>query len=528
MPLFLIEAPGKIRRVGQLVREVGVRNAEILATKGHLLTLPVSLWPLSIGPDLVDRARSPRDPDRIDQVRAAAQRHDVVYVATDPDQEGDVIAADIASILDGHTGLRRLRLSALTADGLSRALAAAGPIDLASAVPGRARAVVDRIIGSVFSRPGRPAGRVWTALLGSWDQDLVPAAITRVKAPAADAGRCWRGTISGHHPDLPSEISTKLARTTAQAAHVSPASTGELLIDAAAALNRPVKDVMDEMQEAYEAGLLSYPRAAGRVIGSTGRQQIAAIANRYALRYDPHRGDSDDGADGAHEAPHPVADLSITSDLSALPAMAATAGFIARRQLEAGQDLQDETPDLTDLPQDLASLAWSRRTGWRRPKAGEHDVQLGAQHIRPDIRAVMLLLETGIGRPSTFATFADQVQRRGVIGTNGRLNDQGLHMIEATPPTLRSPAWARFVEESLASVTIPAGIGLERLPVEAANLTACILNALPGDANDQIRSALAGFDGQRLQTPVTAGNFLEFLQRGTARDEEGPAGPTIR
>nr|WP_247878826.1 toprim domain-containing protein [Niveispirillum sp. SYP-B3756] len=525
----MIEAPGKVRRFAHLAREIGIRNAEIVATKGHLLGLPSSLWPVAIGSDLLDHAaRQPRDLERINLIRSAARRHDIVYVATDPDQEGDVIAADIAAILEGHTDLRRLRLPALTANGLTVALAAAGPVNIASAVPGRARAVVDRIIGSVFSRPGRPAGRVWTALLGSWDQDLVPSAMTRVKALAADAGRHWIATLPGLHPDLPPEILTRLARATAFPARVAPASTGELLIDAAAALDRPVKDIMDDMQEAYEAGLLSYPRASGRLIGTAGRQQIAAIANRYALRYDPHRGESDEGAAGAHEAPHPVTDVPIASDLSSLPAMAATAAFVARRQMEAGQDLVDETPDLGALPPDLASLGWSRRTGWRRPRTGEQEAQLGAHLVRPDVRAVMLLLETGIGRPSTFATFADQVQIRGVIGANGRINERGLHMIESTPLTLRSPSWARFVEDSLASWVVPSALTLDQLPVKAANLTACVLNALPGDANDKIRSALAGTDGQRLQTSETAGNFLKFLQRGTARDEEDPAGPKLR
>lgn len=185
-PLVVIEAPGKIRRLTALLRAAGMA-ADVWATRGHFCVNPPSLWPLALDARLQE-VRREYDPQRLAALRglAAGRR---VLVATDPDQEGDVIARDVlTAVTDVAVDVRRVHLHALNVEGVRRAFRSLMPVDPMAARPGDARRVVDRLIGSTYSEPHRSVGRVFTAALGAAaSKDLVIGYVTLL-LPAADGG----------------------------------------------------------------------------------------------------------------------------------------------------------------------------------------------------------------------------------------------------------------------------------------------------------------------------------------------------
>src|SRR3546814_13375608 len=71
--LFVIEAPGKLRRLGGILRDLFPgQSVSLFATKGHLFAQPRSLDPICITPDLIETNRLPIDPALLEQLLAKA------------------------------------------------------------------------------------------------------------------------------------------------------------------------------------------------------------------------------------------------------------------------------------------------------------------------------------------------------------------------------------------------------------------------------------------------------------------------
>ena len=167
--LFVIEAPGKRQALAQALRAAGVRDVLVLATIGHIGMNPQGFKPLAI--DSVYRELAYRlkpDRERIaheieDEARAAKR----IYLASDDDQEGDVIARDVMRWCipeeEQHKVLR-VRLKSLAPSEVRTALTGAQVFEAASASRGDARRIVDRLIGSLSSDEGA-VGRVQGSLL---------------------------------------------------------------------------------------------------------------------------------------------------------------------------------------------------------------------------------------------------------------------------------------------------------------------------------------------------------------------------
>ena len=175
--LIVLESPNKIGEVRKYAEKFGLA-AKVTATVGHLLDLP----PMSTGPG-VDTARfvairlEPRNADagrRIGWLRGAIDEADRVIVATDPDREGEAIAAQVWQWIPPGKAWRAT-FEEITAAGVARGLAAMRPELNAAAVEAAAtRRIVDRLAGwhataVVFDKlrkhKGISAGRLQSAAL---------------------------------------------------------------------------------------------------------------------------------------------------------------------------------------------------------------------------------------------------------------------------------------------------------------------------------------------------------------------------
>lgn len=92
--LFVIEAPGKAKLLEGILRELRI-DAKVQATRGHFMAMPGKLKPLGIDSRMREFMRVPSNPEVFMRLRDMAREADNLFIATDADQEGDVIAWDV-------------------------------------------------------------------------------------------------------------------------------------------------------------------------------------------------------------------------------------------------------------------------------------------------------------------------------------------------------------------------------------------------------------------------------------------------
>ena len=98
--LLIVESPTKARTISRMLGN----DYAIMASMGHVRDLPEHAFGVDIehdfAPQYVDSARSAKI---VRELRAAARKADAVYLAPDPDREGEAIAWHLAEVLKGTT-----------------------------------------------------------------------------------------------------------------------------------------------------------------------------------------------------------------------------------------------------------------------------------------------------------------------------------------------------------------------------------------------------------------------------------------
>jgi len=168
--LVVVESPAKAKTIGKYLG----KDYAVLASMGHVRDLPKSDFAVEFnGGVSVTYEVTPRGKKVVSEIRKAAKSADQVFLATDPDREGEAIAWHIAQAAKlAATRTRRVTFTEITADAVRRAFAAPRDIDGNLVDAQQARRVVDRIVGYKLSpvlwrkvRAGLSAGRVQSAAL---------------------------------------------------------------------------------------------------------------------------------------------------------------------------------------------------------------------------------------------------------------------------------------------------------------------------------------------------------------------------
>lgn len=182
---MIIEAPGKLKRLEMLLKKMG-RFDQLIATGGHFYHNPKAVIPVAIDDNLMEMSRLPDS--RITKKLEAIPAQSHVYIATDSDDEGDVIARDVLCHLGHVDCVERIHFSSLTVKAIRKAIMNAKPVSLKAALPGDLRRKLDRLIGATFSHHGMAVGRVSTAILGSLVQDSPVIGYIHFEVPSRDGG----------------------------------------------------------------------------------------------------------------------------------------------------------------------------------------------------------------------------------------------------------------------------------------------------------------------------------------------------
>jgi len=161
--LIIVESPAKART---LKKFLGSRY-QVLASVGHVRDLPKSR--LGVDPEngfAPSYVTIKGKGDVIKELRSAAKKADHIYLATDPDREGEAIAWHLAELLK-LAEPERIELHEITKSAAQHALKNPSPINIDRVNAQQARRILDRLVGYKISpllwrkvRGGLSAGRV--------------------------------------------------------------------------------------------------------------------------------------------------------------------------------------------------------------------------------------------------------------------------------------------------------------------------------------------------------------------------------
>jgi DNA topoisomerase-1 len=345
--LLIVESPAKTKTLKKFLG----RNYAVEASVGHIRDLIKK--DMGIGPDYEPRYEVlAAKKDVVKKLRQAAKEAETVYLAPDPDREGEAIAWHIAEVLSKDPkDVHRVTFNEITKGAVLKALEHPGTIDLQKVDAQQARRVLDRMMGFRLSpllwekvKQGLSAGRVQSVALkmvcGRQDEidafvpeeywnlgaDLkaslpppISARLSRIEGRKAEvhngeeAAKIVRGLEAG------SFIVSKVEKKESRQRPAPPFITSRLQQEAARRYGFSVKRTMALAQGLYEGkevgdrgsvGLITYMRTDSTRVAdealTAGRELIAATYGPDSLPEKPNVYPSKAGAQDAHEAIRPT------------------------------------------------------------------------------------------------------------------------------------------------------------------------------------------------------------------------------
>ncbi|MBB5021119.1 type I DNA topoisomerase [Desulfurispira natronophila] len=148
--LVIVESPAKARTIN---RYLG-RDYTVKASVGHIRDLPKSSFGVDLENNFEPKYVTLRDKKKvIDELKAAAKNADEVYLASDPDREGEAIAWHISHILHKvkPLSIKRVLFNEITKKAITSALKKPIDIDQKKVDAQQARRILDRIVGYQIS-----------------------------------------------------------------------------------------------------------------------------------------------------------------------------------------------------------------------------------------------------------------------------------------------------------------------------------------------------------------------------------------
>lgn len=168
--LVIVESPAKAKTIEKYLG----RNYHVIASKGHIRDLPKSQMGIDFDDNYKPKYISIRGKgDTIKELKSEAKKAKEVYLASDPDREGEAIAWHVAHALNlDENAKNRVTFNEVTKDAVKESFKHPRTIDMNTVDAQQARRVLDRIVGYSLSpilwakvKKGLSAGRVQSVAL---------------------------------------------------------------------------------------------------------------------------------------------------------------------------------------------------------------------------------------------------------------------------------------------------------------------------------------------------------------------------
>ncbi len=347
--LVIVESPSKAKTIEKYLG----RTYKVVASVGHVRDLPKSRMGVDIEnnyqPDYISiRGKG----SVIKELKKDAKAAKAVYLASDPDREGEAIAWHLASLLkDSNDNLNRVTFNEITKDKVKEAFKEPREINMDLVDAQQARRILDRLVGiqlvQFYGRKlkkGLSAGRVQSVALNLiikreneirnfkpeeyWTldaefkhgKDQFGASFygldgKKTKLPNNEAVQKVLGQLDRQAPFDITDVERKERRRSAQ----PPYTTSTMQQDANRRLNFRTRKTMMAAQQLYEGinigegatvGLITYMRTDSTRISAVAKHEASQfIHDEYGAEYaatKPVKGKLPEGAQDAHEAIRPT------------------------------------------------------------------------------------------------------------------------------------------------------------------------------------------------------------------------------
>ena len=354
--LVIVESPAKARTINKYLGPEYL----VKASMGHVLDLPKK----DLGVDLVHGFKPtyitiPGRKAVIAELKAAAANSGEVFLAADPDREGEAICAHLREVLNGKKRIfHRVLFNEITRDAIREAFKAPGEIDSKLVDAQQARRILDRLVGYQVSpllwekvKRGISAGRVQTVALRiivEREREIqafqkkeywtIGVNLEGKNPPPFDARLA---KFQGKDLEIPDQATADRIAVEIKAANlvvesvttkekrkypVPPFITSKLQQEAVRKLRFTAKKTMTVAQRLYEGleigaegavGLITYMRTDSTRVAEGAlaavREHISKTFGKDYLPPEPIRYKSKKGAQDAHEAIRPT-DVSLTPE----------------------------------------------------------------------------------------------------------------------------------------------------------------------------------------------------------------------
>ena len=358
--LIIVESPAKARTISKFLG----KGYKVEASQGHVRDLPKSQIGVDVDNDfelkyITIRGRG----DILTRIRKEARNASQIYLATDPDREGEAISWHLAGVLDMDVDKPcRIEFHEVTKKAIQNALKAPRKLDMGRVDAQQARRVLDRLVGYKISpllwtkiKKGLSAGRVQsvaTRLVVMREEEIeafIPEEYWDVSAKAASpAARGKKGqfltrlvSIDGEKVDITNAEAAETAAKRISDAHFAvtavklsekrkypapPFTTSSLQQEASRKLNFTTAKTMQVVQQLYEGvdlagegtqGIVTYIRTDSVRTSDEALAALRAfIPEKFGEEFLPEKANEYRGsknAQDAHEAIRPT-DVTRTPD----------------------------------------------------------------------------------------------------------------------------------------------------------------------------------------------------------------------
>ena len=348
--LVIVESPAKAKTIKKYLG----KDYEVVASVGHIRDLPKSRLGVDVDNNFEPSYENKKDKSAlIKELKAAAKKSDTVYLATDPDREGEAISWHLAHVLnlDGSKPIR-VTFSEITKSGIQTGMSNPRSLDMDLINAQQARRILDRIVGYKLSpflwkkvRRGLSAGRVqsvavrlivdreneikafnpkeyWSIdakLLNSTSKKAFPAKLHEIDGEKAELNSKEEADkILARLENAEFKVAN-IKKSTRKKQPAPPFTTSTLQQEASRKLSFNARRTMKAAQELYEGvdveghgavGLITYMRTDSLRISDEAKAAAAAlIETRFGKEYvpaKPREYKTKKGSQDAHEAVRPT------------------------------------------------------------------------------------------------------------------------------------------------------------------------------------------------------------------------------
>ena len=479
MNLVIVESPKKAELISGFLKKHQLNDYKVMASAGHVRDLKQHSFSVNVEDHFRPEYVITEDKKSlVRELKAAAKKADLVYLASDEDREGEAIAWHLSEALElKPEKTRRIVFHEITAEAFLHALEHPREVNMSLVDAQQARRVLDRIVGFELSpvlwkriRPSLSAGRVQSVavrLIVDREREItafVPQSSYRLQATFVLPSGERLLTELNHRFATEAEAEALMTRCatadfsigaiTRRAARRSPAApftTSTLQQEAAHKLGYSVSQTMRLAQSLYESGHITYMRTdsvnlSSQALGAIARQIEKHPGKEY---HQPRRFQTKSkGAQEAHEAIRPtyidrervggtpqeqrlydlirkrtlasqMADAEIERTTVSIPVAGTDYAFTAQGEVITFRGFLDVYMESTG--EDGNAEVTKLLPAVKEREALSLEALTGEERFtqRParytEASMVSKMEELGIGRPSTYAPTIQTIQNRGYV-----------------------------------------------------------------------------------------------------------------